>query len=119
MFFDIIKNPSIANNITNEFLNNDAQLMPYTNDLQKVMTSSNSVLLAKSEHNNAYYKAGINGVVIQNHMMPKGGRGNETIMTMKNIRANYAPDEMFSTAGYEITKMPSMRDLWNSAKEED
>ena len=73
----------------------------------------------KSEHNNAYYKAGINGVVIQNHMMPKGGRGNETILTMKNIRANYAPDEMFSTAGYEITKMPSMRDLWNSAKEED
>lgn len=54
MFFDIIKNPSIANNITNEFLNNDAQLMPYTNDLQKVMTSSNSVLLAKSEHNNTH-----------------------------------------------------------------
>ncbi len=73
---------------------------------------------SKNPNNNAYYKAGMNGVVIQTHMYPKGGRSEEAIMTMKNIKPNYAPEEMFSTAGYEITQMPSMKDLWKSANEE-
>lgn len=72
---------------------------------------------SKNPNNNAYYKAGMNGVVIQTHMYPKGGRSEEAIMTMKNIKADYAPDEMFSTAGYEITVMPSMKDMWKSANE--
>ncbi len=72
----------------------------------------------KNPNNNAYHKAGMNGVVIQNHMYPKGGRSEEAIMTMKNIKANYAPDEMFSTAGYEITVMPTMKEMWKSANDE-
>lgn len=59
----------------------------------------------------------MNGVVIQTHMYPKGGRSEEAIMTMLNIKADYAPDEMFSTSGYEITVMPSMKDMWKSANE--
>ncbi|MBK8145026.1 MAG: DUF4412 domain-containing protein [Bacteroidetes bacterium] len=72
---------------------------------------------SKNPNNNAYYKAGMNGVVIQTHMYPKGGRSEEAIMTMQNIKADYAPDEMFSTSGYEITVMPSMKDMWKSANE--
>lgn len=72
---------------------------------------------SKNAGNNAYYKAGTNGVVIQMHMYPKG-RGEEAIMTMKNIKPGVAPEEMFSTAGYEVTQMPSLKDIWKSAKED-
>lgn len=72
---------------------------------------------AKNMNNNAFYKAGMHGVVIQTHIYPKGGRSDEAIMTMKNIKVGYAPDEMFSTAGYELTAMPSMKDIWKSANE--
>ncbi|MBK6329907.1 MAG: DUF4412 domain-containing protein [Bacteroidetes bacterium] len=73
---------------------------------------------AKNQNNNAYYKAGIHGVVIQHHMYPKGGRSEEAIMTLKNIKSGYAPDEMFSSAGYEVTKMPSMKELWKASQDD-
>lgn len=73
---------------------------------------------SKNVNSDAYRQAGIDGVVVQTHIFPKGGRQEEAIITMKNIRAGVAPDEMFSTAGYEISKMPSMKEIWKSANEE-
>jgi hypothetical protein len=72
---------------------------------------------SKTPASDAYRKAGIDGVVIQTHIYAKGGRNEEAIMTTKNIKPGNAPDEMFSTAGYEVTKMPSLKDMWKSANE--
>lgn len=73
---------------------------------------------SKTPGGDAYRKAGIDGVVIQTHIYPKGGRNEEAIMTTKNIKTGNIPEEMFSTAGYEVTTMPSLKDMWKSANEE-
>jgi hypothetical protein len=39
-------------------------------------------------------------------------------MIFKNIKMGSVPDEMFNTSGYEITQMPSIRDMWNATKDE-
>lgn len=84
------------------------------NQLNRAFTSLFSV--SPSPGQNAYQKAGLNGAVIQMHMMPKDNKMEESVITMKNIKAGNVPEEMFSTAGYEITKMPTMRDVWNNAE---
>ena len=68
---------------------------------------------------NAYVEAGIKGLAIQTHMSPKDGRSQECTMTMKNIKPGVAPAEMFSTQGYEVTEMPSMKNMWDSYKKDN
>ncbi|MBL7764961.1 MAG: DUF4412 domain-containing protein [Chitinophagaceae bacterium] len=73
---------------------------------------------SRSATNNAYHKAGMKGVVIRMHVFPKDRHIDESIMTFKNFKLGSVPDEMFSTAGYEVTQMPSIRDMWNGYKDE-
>jgi len=50
MFFEIVKNPALASNYQTDMLGNDAQLMPYTNDMQKSMnTSTQPMILSNNE----------------------------------------------------------------------
>ncbi len=50
MFFEIVKNPSLASNYQSDLLANDTQLMPYTNDMQKVMnTPAQPIILANND----------------------------------------------------------------------
>lgn len=70
----------------------------------------------KQAQQNSMYKSGKYGAMIQMHSYPKNGRTDESIITIKNIKPKHAPEEMFSTAGYDITQMPSIRDMWNDAK---
>jgi hypothetical protein len=72
----------------------------------------------KSPQQKSFQQAGLNGMVIQIHSIPKDSRQEESIITFKKIKMGAVPDAMFSTAGYEITQMPSLRDIWDTAKEE-
>ena len=95
-----------------------------TNDNKLDYVKMNNALFnvfanSKDPNQNAYYKAGMKGFTIQTHMMPKDKRMQECIMTMKDIKLGSVPAEMFSTAGYEITDMPSIRNMWDSFKEEN
>jgi hypothetical protein len=60
----------------------------------------------------------MNGMLIQNHMIPKQNKQDECIMTFKNIKLGNVPDAMFSTTGYEVMKMPSFQDMMNNASED-
>jgi hypothetical protein len=51
-------------------------------------------------------------------MIPKQNKQDECIMTFKNIKLGSVPDAMFSTAGYEVMKMPSFQDMMNNASED-
>lgn len=73
---------------------------------------------SKNPSTNAFQQAGMSGMIIQHHMFPKDKRMEECIMTFKNIKMGNVPNEIFSTEGYEITAMPSIRDMWNNAKDE-
>jgi hypothetical protein len=73
---------------------------------------------SKSTQGNAFEQAGMNGMLIQNHMIPKQNKQDECIMTFKNIKLGSVPDAMFSTAGYEVMKMPSFQDMMNNASED-
>jgi len=68
---------------------------------------------------NAYMKLSMKGIAIQTHMIPKDGRSQECTMTMKNIKPGVAMAEMFSTQGYDVTEMPSVRTLWDEYKKEN
>jgi hypothetical protein len=73
---------------------------------------------SKSRQGNAFEQAGMHGMMIQNHMIPKQDKKEECIMTFKNIKLGSVPDAMFSTAGYEVMKMPSLQDMMNTSIEE-
>jgi GLPGLI family protein len=73
---------------------------------------------SKSTQGNAFEQAGMNGMLIQNHMIPKQNKQDECIMTFKNIKLGNVPDAMFSTTGYEVMKMPSFQDMMNNASED-
>jgi len=73
---------------------------------------------SKSRQGNAFEQAGMNGMLIQNHIIPKTNKQDECIMTFKNIKLGSVPDAMFSTAGYEVMKMPSLQDMMNNTSED-
>ncbi len=73
----------------------------------------------KKTNENPYQKVGMNGLIIQTHILPKNSRNEESIITMKNIKFGNVPDGVFSTEGYEIATMPSLRDIWKSANERE
>lgn len=66
-----------------------------------------------------YYKSGMKGIAIQIHTISDDPRIGESILTMKNIKTGSINESAFSTEGYTIEKMPSVRDMWNSFKKED
>lgn len=76
---------------------------------------ANAIGGTKSNLGVSYYNKIQGGVCIQIHSYPKSKRDEEVILTYKNFSAT-VPTEMFSTAGYEIQKMPSLRDMWDSQK---
>lgn len=78
---------------------------------------ANAMNGSKGAPNTACYQKLKGGVCIQTHIIPKQSRMEETIMTYTDF-SNSAPEAMFTTAGYEIQQMPSMRDMWNNYKEE-
>ncbi|HPI53401.1 MAG TPA: DUF4412 domain-containing protein [Chitinophagaceae bacterium] len=79
----------------------------------------NSAFMHSADPNQSVYaKVGMHGVLIQTHMMPKENRMDECIMTFKDIRTGSVPAEMFSTAGYDVEEMPTMRNMWDSYKQE-
>ncbi len=84
----------------------------YNQSMYRIFSNS------KNPSSNAFQEAGMNGMIIQHHMFPKDKRMEECIMTFKNIKMGSVPDEMFNTSGYEITQMPSIRDMWNATKDE-
>ncbi len=88
-------------------------------DYQKYNRAAGSAFLqSKTPALDVYRQAGLDGVTIQTHIFPKSGRGSEAILTVKNIKAGGVSDEMFSTAGYEVTKLPSLKDIWKSANDQ-
>lgn len=90
-----------------------------TVQLNQAMYSSAIYSSAKNVSNYAYQKASANGVAIQTHIYPKSPRQEESVMTIKNIKNGSVSDAMFSTEGYEIAKMPSLRDIWKTANEKE
>ena len=96
------------------WVTNDSKIdfMKMNNALYNVFANS------KDPNQNAYMKAGMKGFCIQAHMMPKDRRLEECILTFKNIKLGSVPSEMFTTEGYEITEMPSIRNMWDSYKQE-
>lgn len=66
-----------------------------------------------------YYKSGMNGFAIQIHSTSDDPKFRESIITMKNIKTGTINESVFNTDGYEIQKMPSVRDMWNSFKREN
>lgn len=71
----------------------------------------------KNTMNTSYYANIKGGVCIQTHMIPKDSKSEEMIMTYSDFSSNVS-ESVFSTEGYEIQSMPSMRDLWNTARDE-
>lgn len=74
---------------------------------------------SKDPNQHVYYRAGMKGVTIQTHLMPKDKRMQECIMTMKDIHLGNVASELFSTEGYEIMDMPTLRNIWDGAKHEN
>lgn len=96
------------------WITNDSKLK--TADLSRAMSSA---FMHNADPNQTVYaKAGMKGVLIQTHMIPKTKSLDECIMTFKNFKLGSVNEAMFSTAGYEITEMPSMRDMWDNYKQE-
>lgn len=97
------------------WVTNDAKL-----DYLKINHAMYSVFASSKDPNqNMYYKAGMKGVTIQTHLMPKDKRMQECIMTMKDIHLGNVPAEVFSTEGYDIMDMPSLRNMWDASKNEN
>lgn len=78
---------------------------------------ANAMSGSQQSINTSYYSKIKGGVCIQTHLIPKDRHMQESIMTYSEFSAQ-APDQMFSTAGYELQEMPSLRDVWNNYKEE-
>ncbi len=76
------------------------------------------VFAGTGQNQNAYFDAGMKGIAIQTHLIPKDGHSQECIMTMEDINAGYAPAEMFSTDGYDVKDMPTIRNVWDGYKED-
>ncbi len=93
-----------------------------TNDLKidykKFNSSMSSIFSTQPTGNNEYYKAGMKGIMIRTHIFPIDKRMDETIMTMKNFKLGSVDQSKFSTEGYKVEKMPSIRDMWNNYKDE-
>lgn len=84
----------------------------YNQSMYQIFASS------KNGNQSVFGQAGTHGMMIRTITTSKNGSGDKSILTVKRIKMGSVPSEMFSTQGYEITKMPSIRDMWNSSKEE-